>query len=428
MTLQVLDYLKGLVMKTIMPTSARGPLAGTVMERLSEWLAAECYTAGMIPQIFRVARGLSAWMDDHDLALSALTISGLDAFDSDYGPGTPGHAIVHQRMPAMRRFFIESGYLVDTALAQKRGRPPTGKPAPLMSKVAKRELDKWGQWQHEIRGIGPGCIRHRRIWVADLVESLCSADGDINWDTCDTRMLNEFVSTRSAGFSQASRTLIVDATRSLMRWAMATGRTDHDLAGGILRARSSRATLPKGLTTPQVDALLAACTTTTVTGIRDRAVITLLWRLGLRAGETAALTLDNIDWAAGRLTVIGKGQRRLTLPLPADVGQELIAWLVMRPALAADRALFVRLRPPIRALTSAGISDIVKHRAETAGLGVVHAHRLRHTAAMNVIATGGALAEAQELLGHDNAATTRTYARTDLGSLRTLAVPFGQVP
>ena len=84
--------------------------------------------------------------------------------------------------------------------------------------------------------------------------------------------------------------------------------------------------------------------------------------------------------------------------------------------------------PPIRKLTSAGISDIIVHLAERAGLGVMHAHRLRHTAAMNVIAAGGTLTEARELLGHSRADSTRVYARTDLASLRSLVVPFGQVP
>lgn len=114
--------------------------------------------------------------------------------------------------------------------------------------------------------------------------------------------------------------------------------------------------------------------------------------------------------------------------MPADVGAALVDWLKVRPASALDRSLFLRMRPPIRALTSPGVSDIVKHRAEAAGLGVMHAHRLRHTAAMNVIAAGGALVEAQELLGHRNAASTRAYARTDLTSLRTLTVAFGRVP
>jgi len=118
----------------------------------------------------------------------------------------------------------------------------------------------------------------------------------------------------------------------------------------------------------------------------------------------------------------------LTLPIPADVGESLIAWLRVRPRHATGRALFVRLRPPDGALSSAGISDIVKHRAEACGLGTMHAHRLRHTAAMNVVAAGGTLIEAQELLGHASAASTRIYARTDLRSLRTLTMPFGQVP
>lgn len=208
---------------------------------------------------------------------------------------------------------------------------------------------------------------------------------------------------------------------------MATGRITQDLSGGILRSRSTRITLPRGLSPEQIHALLDACDTATVIGLRDRAVITLLYRLGLRCGEAAGLGLDDLDWAVGRVTVIGKGQRRLTLPIPVDVGEALIAWLRVRPA-AADRAVFVRMRRPIRALSSAGISDIVKHRAEEAGLGLVHAHRLRHTAAMNVIATGGNLLEAQELLGHRHAASTRAYARTDLASLRALAVPFGRLP
>jgi site-specific recombinase XerD len=100
----------------------------------------------------------------------------------------------------------------------------------------------------------------------------------------------------------------------------------------------------------------------------------------------------------------------------------------MRPTDAEDRAVFVRLRAPIGALTSAGVSDIVAHAATRAGLEPMHAHRLRHTAAMNVIAAGGSLIEAQELLGHARADSTRIYARTDLASLRTLVMPFGKVP
>lgn len=415
-------------MLPVMPVVARGPLAGAVMEQLSAWLRAERYSRTMAPQALGVARGLSAWLEDHDLSLQVLSLQVLEAFQADHAAGVPGHVIVRERVPVVRRFLIETEYLSADAVPRKRVRHPIGKEAPPLGQAAARELDAWGCWQREARGISRGCIDHRRRWIAELVDSLPVAAGEvIDWSVCDVTVLNTFIVKRSDGLSPASRTAIVDATRSLMRWALATGRIERDLSGGILRARATRATLPRGLLPGQVEALLAACGPDTMVGLRDRAVITMLWRLGLRAGEAASLGLDDIDWAAGRVSVIGKSARRLTLPVPVDVGQALVAWLQERPE-SLDRALFVRVRPPIRALTSAGISDIVKHRAEAAGLGVIHAHRLRHTTAMNVIATGGSLTEAQELLGHQSAASTRVYARVDLASLRTLTVRFGQVP
>jgi site-specific recombinase XerC len=414
-------------MMTVMPVAARGPLAGVVVDRLTAWIVAEGYAQTMVPQILGVARGLSAWMDDQHLGLDVLSGGVLEDFESAYPPGVPGHRMVRMRMPALRRFLVEAGHLRGVCSVRKRARRPGHGANLSISAAAGQELEEWARWQREIRGISDCCIGHRRQWVGAFVDSLTRNDA-IDWSRCDVAALNRFVGERSSGFSLASCTLIVDALRSLMRWALATGRVARDLTGGILRARTSRVTLPRGLSLPQVEALLAACNQRTVVTVRDRAVITVLWRLGLRAGEAAGLLLDDVDWAAGRLSVVGKNQRRLTLPLPVDVGEALIAWLQMRPTDAVDRALFVRLRPPIRRLTSAGISDIVKHRAEDAGLGVVHAHRLRHTAAMNVIATGGSLVEAQELLGHRSVTNTRVYARTDLASLRTLTVAFGQVP
>jgi site-specific recombinase XerC len=412
---------------TVMPAAARGPLAGVVMDRLAAWIVAEGYAQTMVPQILGVARGLSAWMDEQDLSLDVLSGGVLEDFESAYPPGVPGHRMVRLRLPALRRFLVETGHLRGVAPVRKRARRPGHRASVPISAAAGQELDEWVRWQREIRGISEGCIGHRRQWVGAFVDSLTRNDA-VDWSGCDVAALNRFVGQRSRGFSPASCTLIVDALRSLMRWALITGRVERDLTGGILRARASRVTLPRGLSLPQVEALLSACNPRTVATVRDRAVITVLWRLGLRAGETAGLLLDDVDWAAGRLSIVGKSQRRLTLPLPVDVGEALVMWLHMRPTEAVDRALFVRLRPPIQRLTSAGISDIVKHRAEASGLGVVHAHRLRHTAAMNVIATGGSLVEAQELLGHRSVTSTRVYARTDLASLRTLTVAFGQVP
>jgi integrase len=178
--------------------------------------------------------------------------------------------------------------------------------------------------------------------------------------------------------------------------------------------------------TDQVVALLGVCDAATALGARDRALVMILVRLGLRAGEAARLRLDDIDWASGHLRVTGKG-REHSLPLPVDVGQALEAWLRLRPP-ALDRAVFVRLRAPRKMITTSGISGVIARLSDLAGIDRIYAHRLRHTAAMDVLAAGGSLNEAKELLGHAYTVTTMGYAKVDLASLRELVVPFGQVP
>jgi site-specific recombinase XerD len=414
-------------MKQILPAIMRGPLSAT-LDELTAWVAYEGYSRTTTPQILGVARAFSAWMDDHDVSITDLSTNTMDAFSAHYAPGTPGHTIVSQRLPALRRFLTETGVLPIPDQHGKRPRPPDGKHTAQPSTQVSHELEEWADWQRRTRSISSGCIRYRRMWVAELVTELSTTTSGIDWSSCSPAMLNAFVARRSNGYAPASRTAIVDSVRSLLRWALATGRIDQDLAPAVLQARTTRTTLPRGLTAAEVLSLLDSCDQNTTTGSRDAAVIRILWRLGIRAGECARLHLDDISWQAGTLTVLGKGQRRLVLPIPHDVGDCLVSWLRVRPTAATDRAVFVRMRTPIQALTSSGISDIVNHRGETAGLGRVHAHRLRHTAAMNVIAKGGSLTEAQELLGHQNSAVTSVYARVDLDSLRALATPFGTVP
>lgn len=413
-------------MKQILPASMRGPLS-SLLDDITVWLAHEGYSRTMTSQLLGVARACSAWMDDHDVSVNDLYTGTMDAFSTHYGPGIPGHTIVSQRLPALRRFLTETGVLPDPGRPRKRPRPPDGKPTAQPSILVSQELEEWANWQRRTRSISEGCIRYRRMWVAELFYELATTTSGIDWSSCSPTVLNAFVAQRSNGYAPASRTAIVDSVRSLLRWALATGRIDRDLTPAVLQARTTRATLPRGLTTAEVHALLDSCDQNTTIGVRDAAVIRLLWRLGIRASECARLRLDDINWQAGTLTVLGKGKRRLALPIPHDVGEILVSWLRVRPT-ATDRAVFVRMRTPMQALTSAGISDIITHRGETAGLGVVHAHRLRHTAAMNVISHGGSLTEAQELLGHQNSAITSVYARVDLDSLHALATPFGTVP
>ena len=128
--------------------------------------------------------------------------------------------------------------------------------------------------------------------------------------------------------------------------------------------------------------MLASCDRGTAAGRRDLAILTLLARMGLRAGEVAGLRLDDIDWRLGEVTVRGKGNRRDRLPLPADAGEAVADWLRHgRPATALDRSVFIRIKAPHRGLTSGGVTQAVAAAAGRAGLGVIYAHRLRHSAA-----------------------------------------------
>ncbi|MFB9307511.1 tyrosine-type recombinase/integrase, partial [Kibdelosporangium philippinense] len=146
---------------------------------------------------------------------------------------------------------------------------------------------------------------------------------------------------------------------------------------------------------------------------------------GLRAGEVAALGLDDIDWRLGEITVWGKGNRRDRMPLPADVGEKIVAYLRNgRPAAAQGRTVFVRAQAPYRALSTGAVTTAVASAGRRAGIGVVHAHRLRHSAATAMLRGGGSLSDIGQALRHVRPLTTAIYAKVDTEALRALARPW----
>jgi integrase len=156
--------------------------------------------------------------------------------------------------------------------------------------------------------------------------------------------------------------------------------------------------------------LLASPDRRTTTGLRDYAVLVLLSRLGLRAGEVAGLRLDDFDWRAATLIPTVKGGGRLQLPIPADVGPVLVAYLRRRPAGTTCREVFVQVRGEPKPMTSRAVTQVVARRGARVGLGSVRAHRLRHSAARAVLVVGGSLSEVGELLGHANGQVGMIYA------------------
>ena len=148
------------------------------------------------------------------------------------------------------------------------------------------------------------------------------------------------------------------------------------------------------------------------------------WACG--PAKSPGLGLDDIDWRRGEITVRGKGGRRDRLPLPADVGAAIVAYLRDgRPAGALDRTVFIAAQAPREALSYTGITTIVAEAAARAGIpGPVHAHRLRHSAATAMLRGGGSLTEIGQALRHARPATTAIYAKVDTGALRPLGRPW----
>ena len=242
----------------------------------------------------------------------------------------------------------------------------------------------------------------------------------------DAGDVTAFVVARCPALSRGAAKQTTTALRSLLVYLHVEGQIGRPLAAAVPSVAGWRlAGLPKGLAPDQVRALLASCDRGTANGRRDFAILTMLSRLGLRAGEVAALSLDDVGWRAGEITVRGKGGHCERLPLPADVGEAISAYLHdRRPAGAQQRALFVRVKAPQGSLTSSAISSVVAAAARRAGLGTVGAHRLRHTVATQLLRAGASLPEIGQVLRHRHMSTTAIYAKTDREALREIARPW----
>jgi integrase/recombinase XerD len=219
---------------------------------------------------------------------------------------------------------------------------------------------------------------------------------------------------------------VATAPRSLLGFLHVEGLLERSLTGAVPCVGAWRgAALPRPLAAGELRRLLASCDRRTRLGRRDFAILLLMGRMGLRCGEVAGLALEDVHWRAGELVIYGKGRRDERLPLPVDVGDALVGYLRRgRPADALDRSLFVRALAPHRAMGSGAISKVVATAAQRAGLGLVRAHRLRHTAATELLRAGATLPEVGQVLRHRRLVSTTIYAKVDERSLRQLARPW----
>jgi site-specific recombinase XerD len=371
------------------------------------WLAKRGYAASTVVFHVRLMASLSRWMRSEGVAVSELGSAAVDVFLA--GRAAVGH-LVRLRPGSFQPLL---GYLQVAGVV-----PFTGPPRP--SSAVDVVLDRYAGWLAVERRLAETTIARNVGLVRPFLARL-HRGGRLELEGLTAGEVTTFVLVLSRQRS-GSVPRTVTALRSLLRFLHADGLIAAGMADAVPRvARWKLAGLPKALTTGQVAALLATCDRASVVGRRDLAILTVLSRLGLRAGELAGLRLGDIDWRRGEITVSGKGSRRERLPLPADVGEVIVSYLTGARPTTDVREVFVCVRAPHRAMTRGAVTNVVATAARKAGLGTVHAHRLRHSAATAMLGAGGSLSEIGQVLRHRHALTTMIYAKVDIDALRTVA-------
>lgn len=240
--------------------------------------------------------------------------------------------------------------------------------------------------------------------------------------------ITEFVRCQAPRLNGKRVLLMTTALRSFLRFACQRGDITLDLAACVPAVASwSLSTLPRAIPSAHVTQVLKHCNRKTAVGRRDYAILLLLARLGLRGGEVAGLNLEEIDWENGFFSVPGKGGGSSQLPLPADVGKAVTAYLKNgRPKLSSSRRVFLRARAPAVGIKNTGVCCIVQRALARAGIDSPRkgAHQFRHALATEMLKRGASLREIGELLRHKSPETTTIYAKVDLVSLRALARPW----
>lgn len=387
----------------VVVTGPLGPFADAYRETLEE----RGYTRLSAVNLQRQVAHMSRWLEAECLGVEQLSEAGIEAF------------LAAQRANGRDRSLSRPGLLCLLGLLRELGvvaalvRPAPSPTEALMGSFLGYLLCE--------RGLSSGTARGYVDRASRFVAGLAPGGlADLTPAEVTAAVLRE-----SAAVSVSATQNFVASLRAFLRFCFVEGLVEIDLSQAALpitgRGRSS---LPRGIAKGEAAALLASCDRRTAIGRRDYAVIITLLRLGLRRGELAGLRLEDIDWRAGELVVVGKGARLDRLPLPADVGEAIAAYLARGRPASDRRAVFLRARAPFEPMAAGTVASTVRRACRRAGVAEVGSHRLRHTAACEMVAAEVPLTQIAQVLRHRSLQSTAIYARVDLDRLRRLAQPW----
>ena len=388
--------------------TAPGPLEPYAVA-FARWLADAGFSQSRIEKRLCQLGHLSGWLEIEGLRPDELTAEHQQRF-------------IEARRTARHRTWLSPRSLrVPLAYLQEAGVMPAASVAP--EGPVEQLLADYRRYLAGERGLAAHTIYHHEL-VARLFLGDREKLGGLELERLVAQDVNAFLAAECPKRSVSGARDLVKGLRGLLRYLHVTGVITTPLQWSVPAVAYHRdRSLPLGLSPEAVARLLGSCDRRRAVGRRDYAVLLLLSRVGLRAGEVAAIQLDDIDWRRGEFQVHGKGARLDRLPLPVDLGRAIVSYLRRRPP-SASRAVFLLARAPYCPLSGQAVSGIVHRACIRADLPVVHAHRLRHTAATEMLRAGGSLPEVAQVLRHRQLATTNIYAKVDHRSLRALARPW----
>ena len=393
------------------PVRVSGPLA-CYAEGFSSELARLGYTALSASKQLHLMAHLSRWLATEDLGAADLNVECVTMFlEARRAQGYTARLSSRGLVPLL-------GYL------RTLGAAPD--PVPLATSPVAGLLAEYRVYLFQERGLAGSTVRsHERAARLFLDRRCLDHRGDPCLADLSAQDVAMFVLAECPIRGVGSAKILVTGLRSLLRFLHVSGRVPLALSPAVPAVAGWRGgSLPKVLAPGQVRRLLTSCDRRRGVGRRDFAILMVLARLGLRAGEVAALELDDINWRAGELVIRGKGRRRERLPLPADVGAAVAAYLRRGRPRSTHRCLFLRARAPQGPLSVDGVQSVVRTACRRAGLPSFGPHRLRHTVATQLLAAGAGLPEVAQLLRQRNLTTTSGYAKVDRVALRELALPW----
>lgn len=396
-----------------------GP-SGPYIDGFADYLVEAGYTSSSAVRYLRVAAHLGHFLDSQGKTLAEVDAGTPAVFRQHLArcrcPLSNGGKINHHTFFGVKCFHR---YLVELGVC-------TSEPIRAVVPDEPELIIAFRHWLEMHRGAAPSTCRSYCRHASELLSVL--GDDPASWTAQQVRAF--FLSRPERG-SAHSLEKHVTAARSFLRYLIAHSRCRSDLDRAVPRLAHWRlAALPPSLSTEQVEQVHAACKADSPRRVRDRAIILLLLRLGLRAGDVARMRLSDLDWDNATVCVSGKGRYEVMLPLPQDVGDALLQYLECRPRFVHTDRLFVSNIAPYRpCISNHAICSVVKRALARAGIktAVKGAHLLRHTAATQMLRQGVALEQIGSVLRHRRIDTTAYYAKVDRALLRRVVQPWPEV-